>query len=726
MRPARLVLLVLAVVTLAACSGERGMLLSQWTLEADGVSRPLSLPAHFDRELGEHEGRYALRTTVSLPPAMRGRPLALTIPFFAALTSLRADGVDIPDSDTSPLERYRGSGPHRFLIPAQATQDGQVALELAVENRWSPSAWLDTVPRLTADLRGDPEYAFISSFDGGSAAAAMAMLMLVGFANGIVFLLDRRRGAYGWFTLGAFAGSAYPAFMLGLTQPVVGVYDPAVMGALVVTSSIGNVMFTARVFGRKASPFWWGLLLFWGIVATRAYGPFQSTRFLTPITVSSTVVAGVYSLWLLAMEMRRRRPPLANVLAVLGWPIVCVAAVGDFAAWLGFGELYHGVRAACLGTAVLAICQAAALGVQLMASLRHSDALNVELAGRVGALERTNNEVRTLNEELRRQIGSRSQQLAETLAKVGSLHLPVLRLEPGDVVEGRYRVVRFIGSGGMAWVYEVKRETDGRRLAMKLLHGRSSGAALSRFAREARLASEVDHPAIVAVLDVDITAEGVLFLVMEYVDGCSLEEYLDDVPPMSWSLLIMRQIAEGLEQVHARGIVHRDLKPANVLIEDSAEGPIAKIADFGVSLLLAEVTRVSRPDVEQSGDVRVTRAGRVMGSPMYMAPELAHDGAPVSAAIDMYAFGIMAHELLVGRPPFRDPLFVRAVHGRSLPPPPSLVVARPRLDRRVAELVDRCLSLDPARRPTAGEALQALAQARFEPDPTSVPSIRAV
>jgi serine/threonine protein kinase len=280
----------------------------------------------------------------------------------------------------------------------------------------------------------------------------------------------------------------------------------------------------------------------------------------------------------------------------------------------------------------------------------------------------------------------------------------------------------------MAWVYEVTRETDGRRLALKLLHGRSSGEALSRFAREAKLTSEVSHPGIVGVVDVDLTEDGVLFLVMEYVDGKSLEHYLDDDPAMAWSLIVLRQIAEALAEVHARGIVHRDLKPANVLVEETLEGPTAKITDFGVSMLLAEapdVARMSRPPGPVNGDDRITRAGRVMGTPTYMAPELSQEGAPLHASIDIYAFGVMAHELLVGRPPFRDPLFVRAVHGRSLPPPTSMAVARPRLGQRFAELVDRCLSLDPNARPTAQEAARVLKDVRLEADPTSVPSLRA-
>ena len=211
---------------------------------------------------------------------------------------------------------------------------------------------------------------------------------------------------------------------------------------------------------------------------------------------------------------------------------------------------------------------------------------------------------------------------------------------------------------------------------------------------------------------------------MEYVDGKSLDSYLDDDPPIAWSLIVLRQIAEALAEVHARGIVHRDLKPANVLIERGADGPTAKIADFGVSMLAADAPR-TRPDAPPSGDQRVTPAGRVMGTPTYMGPELARGGV-LHASIDMYAFGVMAHELFVGRPPFRDPLFVRAMHKRSLPPPASLAAARPRLDQRFAECIDRCLSLDPSARPTAQEAARVLKDVRLDAAPTSVPSVPAV
>jgi serine/threonine-protein kinase len=728
MRAGRLILLLLGLVLLAGCGGSgHSLLLPAWTLDAGGAATPLSLPAHFDAQLGDHPGRYALRTHVELPAELRGRDLALTIPYFAALVSLRANGAESLDLEAGVMERYRGDGPHRFIIPAAATRDGQLDLEMMVDHRWTQSGWLDTVPRLSAGHEGDRGFVLVKLFDRSSAAAGLAMLLLVGFANGIVFLADRRRSAYGWFTLASFTGSVYAAYSLGLTQPLFGAYDATVMGGAVLLSAIATMRFTSEVFGRRYPRAWWGIFVAWALVAVWNAGPFRSTRVLSPITIATTVVGGVYCVGLLVQALRRGgRPPLANVLVSMGWPVVCVAACDDFASWLGMGELYYGVRAASLGTALMSLFQAAALGSQLLESLRRSDGLNTELEGRVTALQQTNAEVQKLNEELRRQIGNRSQQLAETLARVGSLHLPVLKLAPGSVVEGRYRVVRFLGSGGMAWVYEVSRETDGRRLALKVLHGRSSGGALARFAREAKLASEVAHPSIVGVVDVDITEEGVLFLVMEFVDGKSLEQYLDDDPPLAWSLAVLRQIAEGLAAVHARGIVHRDLKPANVLIEESLGGPTAKIADFGVSMLLGDSVHPGPTEPSKTGDPRVTRAGRVMGTPTYMAPELAQEGTPLHASIDMYAFGVMAHELLVGRPPFRDPLFVRSVHGRSLPPPASLAVARPRLDRRFAECVDRCLSLDPGARPTAQETARVLADVRMEAEPTSVPSVRAL
>ena len=389
MSAGRVVLLVLAVVLLASCGGGgRTLMLPSWTLDVGGITTPLSLPAHFDAAVGDRPTRYTLRTRVELPPDMRHRGLAFTIPYFAALVSLSADGVRAEDLDAGALERYRGTGPHRFVIPAAATGDGELSLELTVEHRWTQSAWLDTVPRLSEGRAGDPGYVFVKLFNQGSDAAALAMLLLVGFANGIIFLADRGRTVYGWFTAASFLGATYATFSLGLTQPLFGVYDSVFMGAAVLLSALTMMRFTAGVFGRPLWRGWWALFLCFAIVAIRNAGAFRSTHYLAPITIFTTLVAAVYCVNLLVQEARRGRPPLANVLVTVAWPLVCVAACDDFASWLGLGELYYGVRGSCIGQALLALLQAAALGWQLIESLRRSDRLNAELAEQVAALQR--------------------------------------------------------------------------------------------------------------------------------------------------------------------------------------------------------------------------------------------------------------------------------------------------------------------------------------------------
>ena len=118
----RLLLVALAALALLACGGEGSIPVAQWSLDAPGVHRDLTLPAHFDRDLGDHELQYVLRARVALPPEMRGQRLALTIPYFGGLASLRANGFESPDVDSSEFERYRSNGPHRFLVPPEATR----------------------------------------------------------------------------------------------------------------------------------------------------------------------------------------------------------------------------------------------------------------------------------------------------------------------------------------------------------------------------------------------------------------------------------------------------------------------------------------------------------------------------------------------------------------------------------------------------------------------------
>jgi serine/threonine-protein kinase len=329
-------------------------------------------------------------------------------------------------------------------------------------------------------------------------------------------------------------------------------------------------------------------------------------------------------------------------------------------------------------------------------------------------LEAKHVEVEVLNDELRRQVAARSRELTDALALMGRQGQRSIELKPGDVVEERYRVVRAIGSGAVGRVYEVERAVDGQRFALKVLGGDSGffdSTSLARLAREAALAAEIAHPNVVAVIDADVSSEGYVFVVMELVSGTTLRAASGRYGDAAWALPILHQIASGLAAIHARGIVHRDLKPANVLLSDEADGHVrAKIADFGIAR--------ERRDASESGppthvdpmarpaslDASLTQTGVVLGTPLYMAPEVARGADRATTRSDIFSFGVIAYELLTGKRPHGEVWFAQL--GASADP---LATKVPDLPRAITTTLDRCLSVEPAARPSAEELVKTLA-----------------
>lgn len=328
-----------------------------------------------------------------------------------------------------------------------------------------------------------------------------------------------------------------------------------------------------------------------------------------------------------------------------------------------------------------------------------------ELAARVRELEGRNAEVQDLNAELRRQVAQRSKELAQVLQDP-SLHSG--RLHLGDVVDDRYRIMRFLGEGGMGTVFEVERTTDGRRFALKVLAGSTSPVDAARFAREAEIAAQLDHPNLVRVLDVGFS-RGSIYLVMELVEGVSLEDeraHFGDVP---WALEILKDLAGGLAALHDRGVVHRDLKPGNVLLAPrEGGGTLARISDFGISHVHSSVTL--RDTVDPTERARLTATGAMMGTPFYMSPETAHGASGVGPPGDVFSFGVMAYEMLAGRPPFTmPPVFEEAAH-RPLTMPPTLASLGLALPPEITRTLDTCILQEPAKRPSAAELAATLAR----------------
>ncbi len=250
---------------------------------------------------------------------------------------------------------------------------------------------------------------------------------------------------------------------------------------------------------------------------------------------------------------------------------------------------------------------------------------------------------------------------------------------------GRYALVRMLGRGGMGTVYEAKDSLVGDVVALKTLElGADAGPdALERFSREVRLARRITHPHVARMHDLG-THEGQSFLTMEFVEGEDLRTLLGRERPLAASRAarIALAVCEGLAAAHAAGVVHRDLKPANVLVE---KGGRIVLTDFGIARAVA-------------GEVASRTMGTV-GTPMYMAPEQV-SGDPVDARADLYAVGLLLHEMLTGEPPFTGETPWAAALARLRKPPPDLR-QRPTLPPPLAELVHRCLALAPDERPAS-------------------------
>ncbi len=472
-------------------------------------------------------------------------------------------------------------------------------------------------------------------------------------------------------------------------------------------------------------------------------GPFWSTRVLTPLTVVSVAVTVAYQIYLPLRLWRRSKRRVQSVVLLLGWGAVGVIGAVDFIAWLGLGELYGGARTACFGIALVAIFQSLVQAGDHITSLLQADQLNAELAGQVDALRSKNREVEVLNVELRRQIGARSEHLAVALARLTTAGTATVRaLNVGEVVDERYRVAATIGRGAMGVVYQVERVSDKRCLALKLL-ANADTSHMARFAREAQIVSRLDHPSIVSIVDVAVAGSGFLYLVMEHVEGRSLDEHRARYGDLRWALAVLQQVAEGLSAIHEHGIVHRDLKPGNLLLasSDTASVPRVKIADFGISRLEApqaigvtggtrialSLVRSTRPpppagrtithEAKDDSDCNLTETGMLLGTPKYMAPELV--GRAQLAQPPFFSFGVIAYELLTCALPFREPAAILAMNSEPIPAPAPLVSQAP---AELTSLLERCLTEDPAKRPTAKMLAEALSRARVDQGHAPLPA----
>ncbi len=256
----------------------------------------------------------------------------------------------------------------------------------------------------------------------------------------------------------------------------------------------------------------------------------------------------------------------------------------------------------------------------------------------------------------------------------------------GRTIEGRYRIKRRIGRGGMGVVYEAEHAALDRRVAIKLIAATEApDAYLTRFRREAKLASRITHEHLVHIYDVGTDgATSTDYMVMEYVEGRDLGQELEIGPlSIARTIRIARQLLEGLHAIHEGGIIHRDIKPANVMLTTrSGDRDFVKLMDFGIARAL--------------GDASLTATGHVVGTPNFMAPEQLR-GHEVDRRTDLYAVGVTLFAMIAGKLPFEGNTAMLA-GAHVFQPPPSLARLRPETPPALVAAVERALAKAPADR----------------------------
>ncbi len=271
-----------------------------------------------------------------------------------------------------------------------------------------------------------------------------------------------------------------------------------------------------------------------------------------------------------------------------------------------------------------------------------------------------------------------------------------MALSPGTRL-GPYEIVAPLGAGGMGEVYRARDTRLGRDVAVKVLReALTSGTVWERFEREARAASALNHPNICAVYDVG-EAQGQPYLVMEMVEGQTLRDFAGSQPVEPAVVIALGvQIADALEAAHAKSIIHRDIKAGNIMVTGRRH---VKVLDFGLAKYAAETGETDRTRTLQS----LTAAGIVVGTPHYMAPEILQ-GKPADARSDLWALGVVLHEMLTGRLPFQGSTAFKVGSAILHQRPPPLPAGMP---SRLRTIVERCLEKQPEKRYQTAAAVRA-------------------
>jgi serine/threonine protein kinase len=278
----------------------------------------------------------------------------------------------------------------------------------------------------------------------------------------------------------------------------------------------------------------------------------------------------------------------------------------------------------------------------------------------------------------------------------------------GQVLNDRYRIDERISEGGMGTVYRATHVLMDKRVAIKVLHPSlaADDKIVARFSREARAASRISHPHALNVTDFGESESGVVFLVMEFLDGKTLKEVIQSEGPMPLPRMveIIEQVAGALDSAHAEGVVHRDLKSDNIMLIEAPNGSDwAKVLDFGIAKIKEPVGGT---------DPALTAPNLIIGTPQYMSPEQCSQASEIDSRSDIYSLGIIIYEMLTGHVPFTGDSPTAIMMKQLQEPPPSVMEERDDLPPQVGMVITSALAKRPEDRfQSAGELSEALAAA---------------
>lgn len=283
----------------------------------------------------------------------------------------------------------------------------------------------------------------------------------------------------------------------------------------------------------------------------------------------------------------------------------------------------------------------------------------------------------------------------------------------GKIIEGKYKLEKKLGAGGMGAVWLATQIMVERHVAVKLLHPAfiDSDDLQARFEVEAKAIGRLNHPNCITLFDFGYSEElGAFYTVIEYVEGIALDKKLGQQLPIAEVVDLARQVAMALDHAHHQGILHRDLKPENIMLARMTDGSeMVKVLDFGIA-------RLAKGDGVQEAD-RITKAGEVFGTPAYMSPEQARSTRQLTGSSDLYALGVMIFELVEGRLPFfaKSAFDILMMHVTQ--PVPEL--SREDVPEQLCDLIYSLLEKDPEARPQSGrEVVELLDTIRLHDSPS--------